>query len=225
MSPLFTLRPLCLALLFLLYLSNFNSYGGGLYPINTVEELKQALDSILDRLKAYPHDLYSLDTKIVLDPGFYQIKIDDPFFAKRLHNFQENGPLRASNTWIRIAVHYKKGPKAPLLYEGTLYQGLSYLQARLKQGLKLSRELTYLASSPRQFLRALRATLKNRQDTLIRIPFCSKAKCITSPAWTKQFLALKMAVPDGMRLRIKSRFCSLDQEKYQFFQNRLVPFL
>jgi len=225
MSPFLSCRFFGLSLALLLCLGHWHSHCGGVYRVHGVEELKKALNSVLKRIKAYPHDLYGLNTRIIFQPGFYPISAEDPYFKDRLREFQKNGSLRASNTWVSLEVQYPRGPKAPPLYTGSLYQGLVYLKRAMQPGLKLSREVTYVARNPRQFLRALKSTVKNRQDTVIRIPFCSKAKCVASPAWIKRFLSLTMPDPDGMRLRIKSRFCSLDQDKYQFFQNRFIPFL
>tara|TARA_Y100000589_G_scaffold322744_1_gene356134 strand:+ start:1261 stop:1800 length:540 start_codon:yes stop_codon:yes gene_type:complete len=172
-----------------------------------------------------PKQLSNLYQEIILEPGYYIISPEETFFEKEYLNLKKQGLIDIQQIRLNLLVRYGWPYSTNTVFEGTLKEALKWLQKKLTIGLSLGQEVVYSVRSDKELFKALSLTINNRQNTVIRILKCTKYPCITNKKWLEKIYSLNMDSNDGMRLRISSRFSSLDQDKWAFFRNKLKPFL
>ena len=133
--------------------------------------------------------------------------------------------LRSNHLRLKVIADYHDPIDDEVLSQGFLSTVLEQMEKRFRKGLKLSQNVIYNANSLPEFYLRLKQTARNMQDTLIRLPRCRSLPCIRNPKWLRRLRGISLSRPDGMRLRIQTRFHSKDMDKYEFFQQGFVPFL
>ena len=193
--------------------------------ISTSAQLIHRLKSILRLMHHQPNKLGNLYHEIVLEPGYYIISPEEKFFQKEYFKLKSQGLMNVQQTRLDILVKYPWPHTAEIIFQGTVKEALKWLQEKLSIGLSLDQEIVYAVNSDKELFQALALTINNRQNTVIKILKCTKYPCVGNKNWLKKIQSLNMPSSDGMRLRISSKFSSLDQDKWRFFTNQLKPFL
>ena len=200
------------------------SGAAGKVKVSNSDELIIRLKSILNSIDTKSKHLDNLHNEIVLEPGYYIISPNENFFEDEYLKLKTNGLMDIQQNRLRIFVNYSWPHERELIFQGSVKQALRWLRTKLSIGLNLGHEIVYSVNTDKELYNALLATINNRQNTVIKFPKCNKYPCVKNKNWLKKIYTLKMPSSDGMRLRISSKFSSLDQEKWRFFNNKIKPF-
>ena len=192
--------------------------------ISNSDQLVESLKSILKSIHRKPRQLNHLYNEIILKPGYYIIGPDQKFFKDEYLHLKHRGLMDVQQVRLDILVDYDWPHEKKLIFSGSVEQALQWLDKRLSIGMSLGQEIVYSVNTDKELYQALKASVNNRQNTVIKIRNCKKYPCVSNKSWLKKIYELKMPFSDGMRLRISSKFSSLDQEKWIFFKNKMKPF-
>ena len=194
------------------------------FDVSNSEQLIQTIKLVLELIDREPKRLNNLYNEILLEPGYYIIPPDEQFFENAYFNLKNRGLMDIQQTRLDIFVNHPWPHTRETIFQGSVKQALKWLKEKLSIGLSLGNEIVYSVITDKELYQALSAAIINGQNTVIKIPNCSKYPCVNNENWLKKIYTLKMPSSDGMRLRISSKFSSLDQEKWKFFRNKIKPF-
>jgi len=210
-------------ILFLLQV--FIGFSTTSFRVKSIPEFYVSVEKILDqKLKDSP-GFGEVYFRIIMEPGYYKIPLEDDQWEIWESSPRYYQVLRSHHLKLRIFADYWEPVDDELILDGSLPFVIKEMEKKFREGLKLSQTLIYSVHSLVEFYLSLKQAVKNRQDTLIRIPRCRSLPCVQNPKWRRRLRSVKMNQPDGMRLRIQSRFQSKDMDKYEFLRAGLAPFL
>ncbi len=207
------------------FLLSFRGNCVSLYRVENVVSFYETIKAILNAQNADSSSFGGVCYDLILSPGMYKIPEEESLWTRWEQSPKNYRILRSNHSRLRIIVDYHDPHDDEVLFDGSFARVMRKMEAQFRKGLKLSRTMIFTVNSLSEFYLRLRQTERNRQDTIIRLPKCISIPCIRNPKWLRRFKKLTMARPDGMRLRIQSRYVSKDMDKFEFFLAGLEPFL
>lgn len=195
------------------------------YKVQNTIELLQAIETILWHGQSDPKNLMQIPHEIQLEPGFYKIPNEESILLNYRKFYIRRALSSQLNQDIQLSVNYPWPYQKELIFSQKLPKLLLTLHEELRKGMKFSREILYVVHSPFELPEALKKASENKQDTTIRLPYCEKPQCLHRPDIIEDLKRIRMMADDGMRLRIKSKSFSLDQNKFLFFEKHIDPFV
>ncbi len=214
----FLITPILLCILI-----NINAAIDSIEVANS-EQLIEKIKLVIQQIHRNSKQLKNLYTEIQLKPGYYIIPPNEKFFENEYVKLKARGLMDVQQNRLNIVVKYPWPNNRESIFKGSVKEALMWLQEKLSIGISLDNEIIYSVNSDKELYMALLATISNRQNTVIKIPRCMKYPCVRNKSWLNKIYTLTMPSSDGMRLRINSKFSSLDQEKWRFFGNKIKPF-
>lgn len=194
-------------------------------PIFSPADIFKSLNDLLQEMHLRPKKLISIRYSLKLRPGFYAIMPQEKFFSREYMKLKSNGLMDVQNVELQIVADYPWPHHEEILFLGSLKKALLWFDRELKNGLQLTQDIVYSVKSDQDFFNALEHSMRNRQHTVIQLLHCKQKPCVNSSYWRKKILNLKMLESDGMRLRIQSRYHSLDKDKWSLFNKDLQTFI
>jgi hypothetical protein len=215
------MRQVCLILFFLFC---FFSHATLRYSVENEEQLKRSVFSIIYYQLQDPRNFSNYQAVITLKQGYYKISPYDNWFLGLLEKLRKETLYRASQLRLKVQVKYQN-KDIEVLSDTGMGQGLSWLDKQLKSGLKVTQWVRYSCYNDTDFLHAIEQAAVNNADTIIKLYYCSRDNCMKSFLALEKLKQIRMQEPDGMHLRIESRFLSKEKLKAEFFQEDFSPFI